>query len=52
MCRNQIDPQTAPRMLYQGRMYYFCTESDRAEFAKNPGKYVTAPPQKAPAHAH
>jgi YHS domain-containing protein len=52
MCRNHINPKTAPRMLYQGRTYYFCTESERAEFAKDPGKYVTARPQKAPAHAH
>jgi YHS domain-containing protein len=51
-CRNQVDPKTASRMLYQGRTFYFCTESDRAEFAKDPGKYVKAPAQSAPAHAH
>jgi YHS domain-containing protein len=39
-------------MLYQGRMYYFCTDASRAEFAKDPAKYVTAPAQAAPAHAH
>jgi YHS domain-containing protein len=39
-------------MLYQGRMYYFCTEASRAEFAKDPSKFVTAPPQAAPVHAH
>jgi YHS domain-containing protein len=47
-----MDPKTAPRMLYQGRMYYFCAEASRAEFAKDPSKFVTAPPQAAPAHAH
>jgi len=51
-CQNAADPRTAPRMLYQGRMYYFCTEASRAEFAKDPSKFVTAPPQAAPAHAH
>ena len=51
-CTNAVDPKTAPRMLYQGRMYYFCTESSRADFAKNPARYVTAPPQAAPPHAH
>jgi YHS domain-containing protein len=51
-CTNAVDPKTAPRMLYQGRMYYFCTESSRADFAKNPSKYVTAPPQAGPPHAH
>ena len=51
-CSNAVDPKTAPRMLYQGRMYYFCTEASRAEFAKDPATFVTAPPQAAPAHAH
>ena len=51
-CANAVDPKTAPRMLYQGRMYYFCTDASRAEFAKDPAKFVTAPPAAAPAHAH
>jgi YHS domain-containing protein len=51
-CRNAVDPKTAPRMMYQGRMYYFCTAASRAEFAQDPTKFVTAPPQAAPAHAH
>jgi YHS domain-containing protein len=51
-CTNTVDQRTAPRMLYQGRMYYFCTEASRAEFAKDPAKVVTAAPQAAPAHAH
>jgi YHS domain-containing protein len=51
-CTDAVNPKTAPRMLYQGRMYYFCTEASRAEFAKDPAKYVTAPPQAAPTHAH
>ena len=51
-CANAVDQRTAPRMLYQGRMYYFCTEASRAEFAKDPAKFVSAPSQAAPAHAH
>ena len=51
-CSNAVDPKTAPRLLYQGRMYYFCTVASRAEFAKDPAKFVTAPPQAVPAHAH
>jgi YHS domain-containing protein len=39
-------------MLFQGRMYYFCTEASRAEFAKDPAKYATAAPAAAPAHGH
>jgi YHS domain-containing protein len=53
MCESKVDPKGAPRMLYQGRTYYFCSEQDRAEFAKNPAKHVKAPaPQAAPTHAH
>jgi YHS domain-containing protein len=42
MCQTQVDAKTAPRMLYEGRMYSFCNEQDRAEFAKNPAKYLKA----------
>ena len=51
-CTNAVDQRIAPRMLYQGRMYYFCTEANRAEFAKDPAKFVSAAPQSAAAHAH
>jgi YHS domain-containing protein len=56
-CTTTVDPKTTPRMLYQGRMYYFCSEQDRGVFAKDPAEYVTAPLTAAPgtappAHAH
>ena len=52
-CDGRVDPKTALRMLHQGRMYYFCSVEERAEFAKDPQRYVTAPPaESAPAHAH
>lgn len=51
-CANAVDQKRAPRMLYKGRMYYFCTEASRADFAKDPGRFVTVPPQAAPAHGH
>ena len=56
-CASTVEPKTAPRMLHGGQMYYFCSAEDRAEFAKNPQRYVTAAPavpggQAAPAHAH
>lgn len=51
-CGAPVDPKTAPRMLYQGRMYYFCSEQERAEFAKEPGSYATGSAQATPAHAH
>ena len=48
LCDNRVQPKTAPRMLHGGRMYYFCSESDRAEFAKSPEKYVKAAETHAP----
>jgi YHS domain-containing protein len=40
-------------MLYGGVMYYFCSEQDRAAFAKDPSKYaLPAADQAPPAHAH
>ena len=52
-CERTVDPKTASRMLYQGRMYYFCSTEERAEFAKAPERFVTAvAPEPAPAHAH
>jgi YHS domain-containing protein len=52
-CESRVDSRTAPRMLYQGRMYYFCSVEERAEFAKSPEKYVNAPASDtAPAPAH
>ena len=52
-CRTNVDPKVAPRMLYGGVMYYFCSEQDRAAFAKDPSKYaLPAADQAPPAHAH
>jgi YHS domain-containing protein len=52
-CESRVNPKTVPRMLYQGRTYYFCSERERAEFAKNPENSVKAPAAQAkPAHEH
>ena len=52
-CESRADPRTTPRMLYEGRMYYFCSVEERAEFAKSPEKYVNAPASEAaPTHGH
>jgi YHS domain-containing protein len=51
-CRTTVDAKTAPRMLHQGQMYYFCNDEERAAFAKEAAKATPAPPKSAPAHAH
>ena len=40
VCAMKVDPKTAPKAHYQGKTYYFCSESDRQVFMKDPGKYV------------
>jgi YHS domain-containing protein len=37
----KVDKDT-PRAEYQGKTYYFCSETCRQEFLKNPAKYVAA----------
>jgi YHS domain-containing protein len=32
--------ESTPRLEYQGRTYYFCSDECLAEFQKNPAKYV------------
>ena len=53
-CDGRVNQRTAPRMLHQGRMYYFCSVEERTEFANDPGKYVGNAPASvgAPAHGH
>ena len=53
-CPGKVDLKTAPRMLHQGRMYYFCSEQERAAFANEPSQHLTVPSDGpvAPVHAH
>ena len=52
-CERAVDPKTAPRVLYQGRMYYFCSAAAREAFVKSPAEYRLGPATTAPAtHAH
>ena len=45
-CSPQIDPRAAPSTSYEGKTYYFCSESDRAEFLKNPRMSLEMMPPK------
>lgn len=37
--RVRVDEKT-PRAVYQGKTYYFCNESCRVEFEKDPERYA------------
>jgi YHS domain-containing protein len=46
-CSPRIDPRIAPSTSYEGNMYYFCSEADRAEFLKDPAMSLEMmPPQR------
>jgi YHS domain-containing protein len=40
VCSIRVDPKVAPRADHQGKRYYFCSESDRQLFLKDPAKYI------------
>jgi len=41
VCEMQVDEKTAKyKTIREGKTYYFCASSCKAEFDKNPTKYV------------
>jgi YHS domain-containing protein len=41
VCGMKIDPKTAAaKSVYAGKTYYFCTKEDKAQFDKDPEKYL------------
>jgi YHS domain-containing protein len=34
-----VDDKT-PKLMYQGKTYYFCSDECKAKFEKNPAKYA------------
>jgi YHS domain-containing protein/putative intracellular protease/amidase len=42
VCGMDVDPKTAPRSVYKGTTYYFCSDDDKKTFDVAPDKFVTA----------
>ena len=42
VCGMDVDPKTAPRSVYRGTTYYFCSDDDKKTFDTAPDKFVTA----------
>ena len=40
VCGMKVDPGSSPTADHEGRTYYFCSESDRQRFLKNPSTYI------------
>ncbi len=48
LCGYEIDETRAPKAVYQQITYYFCSDNDRADFEKQPTKYLKTSPQNPP----
>jgi len=37
-----VDPKKAPKSVFKGATYYFCSEDDKKTFDAAPEKFITA----------
>ena len=42
VCGMDVDPAAAPKSVYKGKTYYFCSPDDKETFDAAPGKFVKA----------
>lgn len=42
VCGMDVDPKIAPKSVFKGVTYYFCSEDDKKTFDAAPDKYITA----------
>ena len=42
VCQMDVDPATAPKSVYKGKTYYFCSQEDKEQFDATPDKFVDA----------
>jgi putative intracellular protease/amidase/YHS domain-containing protein len=42
VCGMDVDPATAPRSVFKGKTYYFCSDDDKKAFDASPDKFVEA----------
>jgi putative intracellular protease/amidase/YHS domain-containing protein len=42
VCGMDVDPKIAPKSIFKGGTYYFCSEDDKTTFDAAPDKFVTA----------
>ena len=40
VCGMRVDPRTAPKVEHAGKTYYFCDPGEKADFEKDPEKYL------------
>jgi putative intracellular protease/amidase/YHS domain-containing protein len=42
VCGMDVDPETAPKSVFKGKTYYFCSNDDKKTFDAAPDKFMTA----------
>jgi putative intracellular protease/amidase/YHS domain-containing protein len=42
VCQMNVDPATAPKSVYKGKTYYFCSPGDKEQFDATPDKFADA----------
>ena len=42
VCGMDVDPVTAPKSVFKGKTYYFCSQGDKEQFDATPNKFATA----------
>src|SRR5262245_59998418 len=47
VCSMDVDPKTAPKSIFKGATYYFCSKDDKKAFDAAPDKFVAAPAPKS-----
>jgi transcriptional regulator GlxA family with amidase domain len=40
VCQMEVDPATAPKSVFKGKTYYFCSDDDKAAFDAAPAKWL------------
>ena len=41
VCQMDVDPAIAPKSVYKGKTYYFCSQGDKEQFDATPDKFAT-----------
>jgi len=52
VCGMKINPETAVKAEYEGKMYHFCSAECHDTFMKDPGKYMSPEGQHMEEEGH
>jgi len=46
VCEMEVDPKSAPKSVYKGKTYYFCSQDHKQQFDQTPDRYLEAAQKK------